>query len=90
MSIASERARRTKQPTFAELYSPKLVTVLREGYGLADFRANHADQMAEHWDNLVGDDDIVLVPGDLSWAMKLEEAALDLAWIGARKGAKKA
>ncbi|UZE48209.1 SulP family inorganic anion transporter [Rhodopseudomonas sp. P2A-2r] len=27
-----------KQPTFAELFTPKLVTVLREGYGVADFR----------------------------------------------------
>jgi SulP family sulfate permease len=32
--------RRIKQPTFAELYAPKLLTVLREGYGLADFRAD--------------------------------------------------
>jgi sulfate permease, SulP family len=40
MTIASERARQTHQPTFAELYSPKLLTVLREGYGLADFRAD--------------------------------------------------
>jgi SulP family sulfate permease len=32
--------RRIKQPTFAELYAPKLMTVLREGYGLADFRAD--------------------------------------------------
>src|SRR5215470_16816234 len=29
--------RQIKAPTFAELYSPKLITVLREGYGLADF-----------------------------------------------------
>ena len=29
-----------KQPTFAELYAPKLITVLREGYGFADFRAD--------------------------------------------------
>ncbi len=28
------------RPTFAELYTPKLVTVLREGYGLADLRAD--------------------------------------------------
>lgn len=27
-------------PTFVELYTPKLVTVLREGYGLASFRAD--------------------------------------------------
>jgi sulfate permease, SulP family len=40
MSIASGRARRIHQPTFAELYSPKLITVLREGYGVADFRAD--------------------------------------------------
>jgi SulP family sulfate permease len=32
--------RRFRQPTFAELYAPKLITVLREGYGLADFRAD--------------------------------------------------
>ena len=40
MSIASERVRQTRQPTFVELYSPKLITVLREGYGLADLRAD--------------------------------------------------
>jgi len=32
--------RRMKQPTFVELYAPKLLTVLREGYGLSDFRAD--------------------------------------------------
>jgi SulP family sulfate permease len=32
--------RRIKQPSFAELYAPKLLTVLREGYGFADFRAD--------------------------------------------------
>src|ERR1700723_4354170 len=32
--------RRIKQPTFAELYAPKLITVLREGYGPANFRAD--------------------------------------------------
>ena len=43
MSITSESAgglRQLRQPTFAELYLPKLVTVWREGYGLADFRAD--------------------------------------------------
>jgi SulP family sulfate permease len=32
--------RHIKQPTFAELFAPKLITVLREGYGLPDFRAD--------------------------------------------------
>ncbi|MBR0959452.1 SulP family inorganic anion transporter [Bradyrhizobium japonicum] len=43
MSITSDQASRLhqlRQPTFAELYLPKLVTVWREGYGLAGFRAD--------------------------------------------------
>ena len=32
--------RHIKPPTFAELYAPKLITVLREGYDFADFRAD--------------------------------------------------
>jgi SulP family sulfate permease len=42
MSIAARQVHRTRQPTFAELYVPKLVTVLREGYGIRDFRADLA------------------------------------------------
>jgi sulfate permease, SulP family len=42
MSIASRRAGKARRhkPTFAELFSPKLLTVLREGYGLGDLRAD--------------------------------------------------
>jgi sulfate permease, SulP family len=32
--------RHIRQPSFTELFAPKLLTVLREGYGLADFRAD--------------------------------------------------
>jgi sulfate permease, SulP family len=32
--------RHIKEPSFAELFAPKLLTVLREGYGFADFRAD--------------------------------------------------
>lgn len=49
---------------------------------------NHAQKMAESWDNLVADEDVVLCPGDLSWAMKLNEAQADLDWIGERPGLK--
>jgi SulP family sulfate permease len=31
---------RPAEPTFAELFTPKLVTILREGYGLLDLRAD--------------------------------------------------
>ena len=30
---------RPAEPTFTELFTPKLVTILREGYGLLDLRA---------------------------------------------------
>lgn len=49
---------------------------------------DHAQKMANAWDSMVGQEDIVLVPGDLSWAMKLEEAKKDLEWIGQRPGLK--
>src|SRR5438270_65040 len=39
MSITARRAQQ-RQPTFIDLFTPKLVTVLREGYGLASFRAD--------------------------------------------------
>src|ERR1700744_3847515 len=42
ISIVARRTGQMRQPTFAELYVPKLVTVLREGYGVADFRADVA------------------------------------------------
>ncbi len=34
------RDRRIRKPTFFELFTPKLVTILREGYGLRDLRAD--------------------------------------------------
>lgn len=47
---------------------------------------DHADRIASSWRARVAPDDLVLVPGDLSWAMKLEEAADDLAYLGALPG----
>src|SRR5262245_23418765 len=49
---------------------------------------DHASRMAAAWDSSVGGDDTVLLPGDLSWARDLEEAAGDLTWIGSRPGLK--
>ena len=46
---------------------------------------DHHLKMAEKWDALVGPEDVVLCPGDLSWAMRLDEAKEDLAWIGSRR-----
>jgi len=48
----------------------------------------HAARMAAAWDATVGPEDSVLLAGDLSWGRTLDEAAPDLAWIGARPGRK--
>jgi len=40
MDAAATTAKRRLEPTFAELFTPKLVTLLREGYSAADFRAD--------------------------------------------------
>jgi len=37
---SAKSAEQAAQPTFADLFTPKLITVLREGYGLAGFRAD--------------------------------------------------
>ncbi|HEX5010850.1 MAG TPA: metallophosphoesterase [Planctomycetota bacterium] len=48
----------------------------------------HAERMAAAWDERVGADDLVLVPGDISWARDLAGAAPDLQWLAARPGTK--
>jgi predicted phosphohydrolase len=50
--------------------------------------ADHADRIEAHWKALIGPEDLVLIPGDISWAMKVEEAAVDLQWIHALPGTK--
>ncbi|CAM3787246.1 metallophosphoesterase [Alicyclobacillus pomorum] len=49
---------------------------------------HHAEKIAEHWNQMVSDDDVVLIPGDISWAMTLEEARPDLDYIGRLHGDK--
>jgi hypothetical protein len=48
----------------------------------------HAEKVALAWRERVRDEDTVLVCGDTSWAMRLAEAAPDLAWLGAQPGRK--
>ena len=53
-----------------------------------DHWEEHHTRMALAWDQTVAADDIVLTPGDFSWAMKAAEAAADFAWLGQRPGHK--
>ncbi|MDB6082051.1 MAG: hypothetical protein JWO53_1323 [Chlamydiia bacterium] len=49
---------------------------------------NHHEKIRISWDTLVHPDDLVLIPGDISWAMHLEDAIADLEWIEKRPGTK--
>lgn len=41
--------------------------------------AGHFDKIRADWKSKVAPDDVVLIPGDISWAMKQEDALKDLA-----------
>ncbi|HPI93549.1 MAG TPA: metallophosphoesterase [Deltaproteobacteria bacterium] len=48
----------------------------------------HPERLREAWSSTVTSDDIVLIPGDISWAMKLPEAAADLSFVHGLPGTK--
>ena len=47
---------------------------------------NHFERIAEDWRAKVTDGDVVLIPGDISWAMQLSDALEDLRRIAALPG----
>ena len=48
----------------------------------------HFFHICENWRKMVGEEDTVLIPGDISWAMHLEDASADLEEIGRLPGRK--
>ena len=48
----------------------------------------HWDKIRDDWRSKVGADDVVLLAGDLSWAMSLDEALPDIAEVGELPGVK--
>lgn len=49
---------------------------------------NYLEEIEADWNNKVKDDDIVLISGDISWAMTLEEFKSDLVYLNTLKGQK--
>lgn len=43
--------------------------------------SDHDARLAENWRRTVSPEDTVIVAGDISWALKLEEAMEDLTWL---------
>lgn len=49
---------------------------------------NHTERLCENWRRTVSDDDHVVVNGDISWGMSLEEAVPDLVLLDSLPGTK--
>ncbi len=49
---------------------------------------NHADRIRDAWDTEITADDWVLVGGDTSWGLTLDQALPDIEWLGERPGTK--
>ena len=49
---------------------------------------NYMDRIIADWESKVGDDDVVFIAGDLSWAMDISNAVKDLSLISGLKGRK--
>lgn len=42
---------------------------------------NYVQRLEDNWTRVVGEQDTVLIAGDISWAMKLEDAVLDFQFL---------
>lgn len=49
---------------------------------------NHAERIASAWKKIVNNDDTVVLGGDISWALKLDEALADFKFIDSLPGKK--
>ncbi len=49
---------------------------------------NHKKRIIDNWKKIISEDDLVLIPGDISWAMYLKEALSDLELISSLPGEK--
>ncbi|MBR4073309.1 MAG: metallophosphoesterase, partial [Clostridia bacterium] len=49
---------------------------------------NHTDRISANWKRMIKDDDTVVLAGDTSWALKLEETEKDFSFLDALPGKK--
>ncbi len=53
-----------------------------------DHWKDHHIHLEANWKERISHDDLILLPGDLSWAMNIDEAAIDLEWLANLPGRK--
>ncbi len=49
---------------------------------------DYEKRIEENWRRDIAEDDLIIIPGDISWGLRREEAEADLAWIRALPGQK--
>ena len=49
---------------------------------------DHPEKIEKNWNKLVSEDDLVIVAGDISWAMQSSEVEPDLNWLAGLQGNK--
>ncbi len=49
---------------------------------------NYVERLTAHWSQIVSPEDTVVIPGDISWALKLEDAYKDFEFINNLSGTK--
>ncbi|MBR6765024.1 MAG: metallophosphoesterase [Clostridia bacterium] len=72
--------------TVSDLHLPGNMDKTMDMFGLR--WQGHFEKIKEDWLNKVTDDDVVLIAGDISWAMNLDQAMGDLDMIGSLPGKK--
>lgn len=49
---------------------------------------NHVERIKENWQKKISDEDIVVLPGDLSWGMNLQQTHKDFEFVNSLNGTK--
>ena len=74
--------------TIADLHLSTLVSTNKSMEVFGTRWADYIKRIEANWRRLITDEDTVVIPGDISWALSLEEAVSDLKFIDGLPGKK--
>ena len=74
--------------TIADLHLSTLDSTNKSMEVFGNRWADYIQRIEQNWRHLITDNDTVVIPGDISWALSLEEAVSDLKFIDSLPGKK--
>ena len=74
--------------TIADLHLSTLDTTNKSMEVFGSRWADYIQRIEQNWKRLIADGDTVIIPGDISWALSLDEAVSDLKFIDSLPGKK--